>query len=287
LITQIELPDGSFIAYSYEGPLVQTIRRLDKKKKELYIHQITSRDLSGNILEEILPGALGKREQSFDEFGRITSIVTAFSNETASYDEDNNVKNRAIFSENMDDRDEKIYTTNLIGQITSIKTSDQILIESIYDIHGRRLIKKGEQLRRFFYIGETEIGALNEKGEIIELKIPSNPNNKDSPCIAIEIMKKVYIPLHDAVGNVTTLLDPEKGEIVETYQYSAYGETKGTSCVGNPWRYAGKRIDDETDLIYFGRRYYDPKSGRWISPNPLGPIDGRNFYRYSCKNPLY
>lgn len=48
----------------------------------------------------------------------------------------------------------------------------------------------------------------------------------------------------------------------------------------------GKRVDKEIGLIYFGYRYYDPEDGRWISPDPLGTIDGPNLYVYACNNPM-
>jgi len=83
--------------------------------------------------------------------------------------------------------------------------------------------------------------------------------------------------------------------VVESYSYSAYGEEEITnrrgkiirdSLAGNPWRCRGKRVDKEVGLIYFGYRYYDPKIGRWIGPDPAGTIDGPNLYAFACNNPL-
>ncbi len=38
--------------------------------------------------------------------------------------------------------------------------------------------------------------------------------------------------------------------------------------------------------MYFGYRYYDPQLGRWISPDPLGTVDGPNLYAYARNNPM-
>ena len=38
--------------------------------------------------------------------------------------------------------------------------------------------------------------------------------------------------------------------------------------------------------MYFGYRYYDPQVGRWISPDPLGTVDGPNLYAYARNNPM-
>ncbi len=53
----------------------------------------------------------------------------------------------------------------------------------------------------------------------------------------------------------------------EAYRYTTFGEealinAQGevipTSVVGNPLRFASKRIDLETGWVYFSRRFYDP-----------------------------
>jgi RHS repeat-associated protein len=42
----------------------------------------------------------------------------------------------------------------------------------------------------------------------------------------------------------------------------------------NPFRFSTKYQDDETDLLYYGFRYYNPNTGRWISRDPLhGLVD--------------
>src|SRR5690606_39637968 len=44
--------------------------------------------------------------------------------------------------------------------------------------------------------------------------------------------------------------------------------------------------DEESGLIYFGLRYYDPSIHQWISPDPLGTFDGPNVYAFLHNNPL-
>ncbi|CUI18073.1 rhs family protein (plasmid) [Candidatus Protochlamydia naegleriophila] len=56
--------------------------------------------------------------------------------------------------------------------------------------------------------------------------------------------------------------------------------------MGNPWRFASKRVDPETGWVYFGRRFYDPSNGRWTTTDPLGFADGPNLYAYLHHSPL-
>ena len=193
------------------------------------------------------------------------------------------------------------YKSNHLNQIISITDPDQTTVKFTYDPSGKRLTKRIEskgkksKILRFFYLGDTEIGSVDEKGVIIELKVPGNPNNPEASSIAIEIKKETYVPLYDLQGNITCLLDPQRRKVIETYRYSVFGEEEilnergrviSDSSAGNPWRYRGKRVDKEVGLMYFGYRYYDPEVGRWISPDPAGAIDGPNLYAYARNNPM-
>lgn len=63
-----------------------------------------------------------------------------------------------------------------------------------------------------------------------------------------------------------------------------FGET--TSKLSSPWGFASKRLDPELGLIYFGKRYYDPESGRWLTTDPADFIDSINLYQYVFNNPF-
>ncbi len=58
------------------------------------------------------------------------------------------------------------------------------------------------------------------------------------------------------------------------------------SSLGNRWGYASKGLDECKGLVQFGKRDYDPKLGRWLTPDPLGFADGPNLYAYERNNPL-
>ncbi len=46
----------------------------------------------------------------------------------------------------------------------------------------------------------------------------------------------------------------------------------------NPFRFSTKYQDDETDLLYYGYRYYGATTGRWLSKDPIGEEGGLNAY---------
>ncbi|NGX49085.1 MAG: hypothetical protein K940chlam5_00681 [Candidatus Anoxychlamydiales bacterium] len=101
----------------------------------------------------------------------------------------------------------------------------------------------------------------------------------------------MYVPIHDIQGNVACAISSNND--IETYRYSAFGEEKifknkveyPESQIKNNWRFSSKR-KDESNLIYFGRRYYDTDYGRWVTPDPGGFKDGLNLYAFVLNDPL-
>ena len=51
-----------------------------------------------------------------------------------------------------------------------------------------------------------------------------------------------------------------------------------------PYKFTGKELDDETGLYYYGARYLNPRTSRWISSDPA--MDGINWYAYANNNPV-
>ncbi len=62
-------------------------------------------------------------------------------------------------------------------------------------------------------------------------------------------------------------------------------ERGGPRSYRQPLAFAGQYRDAATGLHYNLHRYYNPRSGRYLSPDPLGPLAGANAYAYAESNP--
>jgi RHS repeat-associated protein len=51
-----------------------------------------------------------------------------------------------------------------------------------------------------------------------------------------------------------------------------------------PFRFSTKYHDEETGLLYYGYRYYNPQWGRWLSKDPIGERGGVNLYGFVGNN---
>ena len=124
-------------------------------------------------------------------------------------------------------------------------------------------------------------------------RVLQNGKQAEMGSVIFELNGQAYIPLYNLRGDVIALLDAE-GSIAESYRYSAFGEGViwqqdqqiPASRLNNPWQYCAKRLDAETGLYYFGRRYYDPNHGRFLNHDPKGFVDSLNLYAFVHNNPL-
>lgn len=96
--------------------------------------------------------------------------------------------------------------------------------------------------------------------------------------------------LDDHLGSVALEVD-ESAAIITYEEYYPYG---GAAIIGGSstveverkrYRFGGKELDRATGLYYFGQRYYVPWMGRWLTPDPAGPVDGINLFLYAYDNP--
>jgi RHS repeat-associated protein len=87
----------------------------------------------------------------------------------------------------------------------------------------------------------------------------------------------------DGNGNVSALVSASDGNETAWYEYGPFGElirATGPMAKTNPFRFSTKYQDDESDLVYYGYRYYNPSTGRWLSRDPVAENDGPNIYAF-------
>jgi RHS repeat-associated protein len=85
----------------------------------------------------------------------------------------------------------------------------------------------------------------------------------------------------DGNGNVMALVNAADGSLSAQYEYGPFGElisATGPMATANPLRFSTKYQDNDTGLIYYGRRYYSPSQGRFLNRDPIGEKGGLNIY---------
>ncbi|MFZ3138357.1 MAG: RHS repeat-associated core domain-containing protein [Thermodesulfovibrionales bacterium] len=112
--------------------------------------------------------------------------------------------------------------------------------------------------------------------------------------------EKVFFYHNDPAGSPLAITD-SSGQVVWRADYKPFGEVQSiTGSVENNKQFIGKEKDKETGLHYILVRYYRDEIGRFISPDPVGPVDPKtsktnyemllnpqklNRYAYGLNNP--
>lgn len=198
------------------------------------------------------------------------------------------------------------YDYDALDRLIEVRLPTGISHRYTYDAFHRRLSKEtlcwqsegwiSKKKQYFIYAGDNEIGSTEDNWQIKELRILGLGKGAEiGGSVAIEIFGHLFIPIHNLSGNIVQLINGRDGLFYETIRYTAFGEEKiwtrdleeiDITDSFNPWRFSSKRFDPETRFFYFGRRYYSPAMGRWITQDPKGFIDGPNLYAYVLNNPL-
>ena len=166
-----------------------------------------------------------------------------------------------------------------------------------YDALGRRIMKTiNGQSTGYHYDGldiVRESGGAGEASYLRSLAIDEAIARTDAAGSA------TY--LADILGSTVALADSSGGPTT-AYTYEPFGGTQASGAPSpNPFQFTG-RENDGTGLYYYRTRYYDPRTGRFVSEDPIGFLGGdanlymyvdsvgkpmeRNFYTYAGNNPL-
>jgi RHS repeat-associated protein len=102
----------------------------------------------------------------------------------------------------------------------------------------------------------------------------------------------LYYVHNDPLGTPQVLTD-EAGMVVWRARYDPFGKAvvdedpdgDGNSVTFNV-RFPGQYYDQETGLHYNYFRYYDPQTGRFVQPDPIGLSGGLNTFAYALGNAI-
>ena len=102
--------------------------------------------------------------------------------------------------------------------------------------------------------------------------------------IAQQIDANLFYYTHNAHGDVVQRI-MDNGEAAPIYEYDAFGNQKNYNDTDpNPFRYCGEYLDLCSGDYYLRNRYYEPRTGRFTTEDPIG--SGLNWYTYCGGNPI-
>jgi RHS repeat-associated protein len=89
----------------------------------------------------------------------------------------------------------------------------------------------------------------------------------------------------DGLGSVATTSHYED-DTSSRYRYTAFGAIVQGDFSHNPYGYTSHRYDHENGFYHYHFRKYDPLTGTWLTPDPIGIAGGVNLYGFVRNNPV-
>ena len=284
---------------------------------------------NGNVKKITKSGNGSVKEYFYDDFGRLTVESNTELNRKFIYTYDNNgnitkkqtcdisgyetlIKTDVYTYNSAGDRkdlligyNDAIYTYDEYGnpiaykgKLFKWKGKNLVKVGGLqmeYDYNGLRT-KKGN--KKYFWYGNRLLAETYKENN--EENIISYRYDESGVCgMTIETSNGFYEYYFrkNIFGDIVGVYDPTKG-LLATYTYDAFGNSvveytnaSNNKAYLNPFRYRGYYWDDELELYYVQKRYYDPEIGRFISPDSIENINpnaifGLNLYAYCYNNPI-
>ncbi|MBS0622917.1 MAG: RHS repeat-associated core domain-containing protein [Verrucomicrobia bacterium] len=173
------------------------------------------------------------------------------------------------------------------GHLISIDTESDF-IQYEYDALGLRVCKQTHQGNDYY--------LYDVAGDYPHLLMHQQPNGKQTRYFVSPLMIFVmtdsevkYLFREQPNGGIWLTVNSE-GTVEETRHTTAFGFSPteiSSQCILGAF---GEIYDQETDFVYLKNRYYSPRLGRFISPDPVPPTleepQSWNSYAYARNDPI-
>jgi RHS repeat-associated protein len=219
--------------------------------------------------------------------------------EQFSYDADGNLTSDGRWTYTWDAEN------RLVGMAVNTSAGPQYTLTFAYDPKGRRIQKmvatNGVTIYtdNFLYDGWNLIGEVGTSGSLVRGYLWGNDlsGSQQGAGGVGGLLEVSYcgaqttncFAAYDGNGNLCGLVNAADGTTVARYEYGPFGEViraTGPMAKASPFRFSTKYQDDETDLLYYGYRFYNPSTGRWPIRDPIEEKGGINLYEFAGSDPI-
>jgi RHS repeat-associated protein len=163
----------------------------------------------------------------------------------------------------------KVLTYNQNNRLIRVEENSTVLGEYTYNGMGQRVVKTASGSTTVFhydFIGNI-IGESDQSGNFVYEYL-----YKDNSRLALVDVNsgEIFSFLNNRLGTPQMLTDATNTVVWEGI-YKPFGdaEVNPNSSVVNNFRFPGQYYDAETGLHYNYHRYFDPSTGRYLTPDPL------------------
>ena len=180
------------------------------------------------------------------------------------------------------------YTYDVLGNLTAVTLPDSTQISYLVDGQGRRIGKKvnGVLVQGWLWQGQlAPVAELDGSGQVVSRFVYGTRVNVPD---YMERGGATYRLVTNHLGSVELVVNASTGEVASWRDYDAWGRVVADSNPDfQPFGFAGGIQSQDVALVHFGARDYDPHTGRWLTPDPIGFAGGdANLFSYVGDDPV-
>jgi RHS repeat-associated protein len=186
------------------------------------------------------------------------------------------------------------YDYDVLGNLRRVTLPGDVTIDYVIDGQNRRIGKKvnGTLTQGFLYQDQLNpVAELDGSGNVVARYVYAEKGHVPSYMVKIDSVsgaEVTYRILSDHLGSPRLVIDTRDGSITQQMNYDVWGNVLQDTNPGfQPFGFAGGLYDQHTNLVRFGARDYDPRTGRWTAKDPIRFAGGdTNLYAYVGNDPV-
>ncbi|MDH3976669.1 MAG: hypothetical protein OEV42_20590, partial [Deltaproteobacteria bacterium] len=221
---------------------------------------------------------------SYDALDRLVRVTDSVNGKTIGYGYDLN-GNMLAKTNNLDSTENMQFEYDALNRL--VKSTQVSVVKGLYDYNAsglrvrHRLSERGDV--NYFYDGNAVIEERNATDSLL-----AHYRYADR-LLSLNTGTVTQYYHHDALGNTVNLTD-SAGAVKVSYSLDPWGTIRSQSGTSvNRQIFTGQEHDENTGLIYFGARYYDSETARFISQDTYlgeyGTPPSLHRYLYAYSNP--
>jgi len=189
------------------------------------------------------------------------------------------------------------YEYDVLGNLRHVELPDATEIDYLIDARNRRVGKKvdGVLVKGWLYQDQLEpVAELDGAGNVVSEFVYGSRAHVPDYMIQGGAMYRI---VSDHLGSLRLVVRTSDGCVMQKMVHDEWGKVlldqvcgeaccMGSGFVRVPFGFAGGLYDEQTGLVRFGARDYDPEAGRWTGKDPLFFYSGSvNTYDYCVTDP--
>jgi RHS repeat-associated protein len=179
------------------------------------------------------------------------------------------------------------YSYDVLGNLIAVSLPNGNKIAYIIDPNNRRVGKalNGTLETGFLYDGDLIVAQLNGSNQIVTQFVYGTGSTSPDYMVSGGVTYRIF---SDQLGSPELVVNTATGAIAEQIAYDEFGNVLSDTNPGfQPFGFAGGLYDQDTKLVRFGARDYNPMVGRWTAKDPILFKGGdANLYGYVLDDPV-